>query len=278
MRHLGHIRKSFNVPHQRSTTPEPPPPPRARRPVVTTNVSPAQYRLSKPPGIPVLIEDDETHFSDSPEPDVEDEQLSPTPQRRKSKPRSSAPRPQPLSQTPVHSTPQDIAIIRFEEELGKTGKRKPTRRQSGLITTKMSITTVVPSGHPSDLIPPRPGSPAFGSPLRRDAVLEEEEEVLMVISGAEQDDEEEEDLIAMSVTRRDKKRKSREKEREPEPERLGEPSNEPPRREREKRRSREPDDAPGPLEGKKPKLKDVTNSPPPRPSLANLDITSGGYS
>lgn len=269
LRHLGHMRKSFNVPLQAITTPEAPAP-RARRPTANPNTSPTVPRLARPPTIPGIIEDDESNLPQEPHGYLDEEASSPTPHRRKSKPRSSAARP------PVV---EDVPAVQFDEDMNKSGKRKPTRRPSGLLTTKVAIATVLPT---ESLSPPRPPSPAFGSPLRRAAALEEEEEVLAAISVPEPMDEDEDDEpIAMSVTRRDKRKKSRDSdrpldwERGTELTRDREPVAVESRRDREKRRVRDSDEGPGPLEAKKPKLKDVTNSPPPRPSLATLEIPPG---
>ncbi|KAI0344949.1 hypothetical protein BDW22DRAFT_1353770 [Trametopsis cervina] len=262
MKHFGHMRKSFNISQQASTTPEQSAPPRARRPPPNPNSSPTVPRLARAPTIPGIVEDEEQEddaivFVGEPTP-------SPTPQRRKSKPRASLAR-----------EVEEITLVHFDEELSKAGKRKPTRRQSGLLTAKVAVTV-------SEAVPARPPSPAFGSPLRREAALDEEEEVIAAISATEpMDEDEDEEPIAMTITRRDKKKKTREKdererdrEKEVERDRDRELVAESSRRDREKRRTRDSDDGPGPFETKKPKLKDVTNSPPPRPSLATLEITS----
>lgn len=215
--------------------------------------------MAKAPTIPGIVEDDEAG---------EDMPPSPTPQRRRSKPRASLGR-----------TKEETGTIQFDEDMSKAGKRKPTRRQSGLLTTKMAVTV-------TEIATPRPPSPAFGSPLRRDAASEEEEEAIAMISPAEpMDEDEDEGPIAMTVTRRDKKKKARdldEREREFERDtdsRHGDrtASAESSRRDREKRRTRDSDEASNPFEAKKPKLKDVTNSPPPRPSLATLEIPPGTW-
>lgn len=258
MKHLGLIRKSFNVSRQTSTTPEPPPPPRARRPIPNLDASPTVPRLARPPTIPGITEDDENEAI------MLDEEVvpSPTPQRRKSKPRASM----------VHAK-EEVALIQFDEDLNKAGKRKPTRRQSGLLTTKMAVTV-------AEVVTPRPPSPAFGSPLRRDAALEEEDEVIAAIGVPEpMDEDEDEEPTVMTITRRDKKRKQKDPdEREKDREKEGDPAVvESSRRDREKRRARDSDEVSNPFEAKKPKLKDVTNSPPPRPSLATLEIPQGLY-
>lgn len=212
-------------------------------------------------------------------------EASPSPPRRKSKSRhssssasagssssSSSRLPLPSRDT---SSPVDHDLD-FEEQLSRAGKKKPTRRQSGLLSTTMSITTVTPKGYKTEVISQRPPSPAFGSPLRREAGLEEEEEEVLATLGTGEhvEDDDEEEPIALSITRRDKKKKSRENE-DVEKEYEGGVKRE--REKNEKRRSRDTDGTPGPssYEGKKPKLKDVTNSPPPRPSLATIDSAHG---
>ena len=84
-------------------------------------------------------------------------------------------------------------------------------------------------------------------------------------------------------SRQDRRKKSREKdvevevemERPTERNRDREPIAGGSRRARENRRARDSDEDPRPLDVRKPKLKDVTNSPPPRPSLATLEIPPG---
>ena len=270
MKQLGHIRKSFHVPHK-STTPEPEliqALPRARRPIVDPNVSPPANRIARPPTVPGIFEDEE-------EEDAHNDNYLPSPPRRKSKTRPSSSGSSSGSRLPLPSraaSPPTDDPLDFEEQLSKAGKKKPTRRQSGLLTTTMAITTVTPKGYKTELISQRPPSPAFGSPLRRDAGLDEEEDEVMAVIGVAvpDDDEEEEEPIALSVTRRDRKKKTREKDDEVD-------MIDPGKKDREKRRARDLDGAPGPssYEGRKPKLKDVTNSPPPRPSLATIDLAHG---
>ncbi|KAH8100368.1 hypothetical protein BXZ70DRAFT_939200 [Cristinia sonorae] len=266
MKHLGYIRKSHNIPHGRPSSPESQPHlPRARRPVPNPDASPPPNRLARPPNFPNIHEDDEGNGSspESPGLDHDDDErdaASPTPVLRKSKPRSSgsklplptrAPSPPPL---PAVGAP----VINFDQELTKAGKRKPTRRQSGLLTTSMSITTVTEV--------PRAPSPVFGGPLHRELALEEEEEeVMAVIAGVDGQDDEEPELIAQSILRKEKKKRTREKEKEViGAESESRSSGESVKREKERRRIRDIEEQPAPAaEGsKKSKLKDVTNSPP----------------
>ena len=130
----------------------------------------------------------------------------------------------------------------------------------------MSITTVTSNGYKTEVLSPRPPSPAFGSPLRRDAALDEEEDEMRLAMGADELDDEEDEPIVMAVSRRKRASKDRESDMDRYVEESG-------KKEKEKRRSRDTEAEPGPssYEGKKPKLKDVTNAPPPRPSLATID-------
>ena len=277
MKQLGHIRRSYHVPHK-PTSPEPDPAqalPRARRPPPPDpTASPLAPRIARPPTIPGIFEEEEEDAIDD-----NDYAPSPSPPRRRSKSRSSNSGAAPsssrlplLSHAPSHTTED---LIDFDEHLSKTGKKKPTRRQSGLLSTTMAITTVTPTGYRTELISPRPPSPAFGSPLRRSAGMDEAEEEAMAVMGATRVDGEEgdeEEPIALSVTRREKMKKRRDKEDGSERESMDDG-----KKERERRRIKDIDGAPRPssYDGKKPKLKDVTNSPPPRPSLATIDATHG---
>ncbi|KAL4254435.1 shugoshin family protein [Abortiporus biennis] len=264
MKHLGYIRKSHNIPHSHHTTPETQPlPPRARRPIIDPNVTPPMNRIARPPTIPGIYEDEEPSPSspESPGADEEDEDdlrtLTPSPPtRRKAKPRSSSiPLPTRASSPPPPPNPH-LPTIDFDGHLEQTGKRKPTRRQSGLLTTSMSITTITE-------VKPRASSPTSDPPFRPHAELEEEEEeVLAVIGGV---DGEEPELIAQSITRREKRRTKVSDVKETE---IGST-----RREKERKRSRESEELrPNILEGtKKSRLKDVTNSPPSHSPLPPVD-------
>lgn len=281
IKHLSHIRKSFRVPHGRPSDSEDsqPPPPRAKRPTINPDASPAPNRLAKAPTFPGIFEDDEANAS-SPEDleaDVEEEEEKvPTPvKRKKTKSRLSDSR----LPVPSHSIPAlpdvDVRQIEFEEQLNKVGKRKPTRRQSGLLTS-VSITTVTPSGFSTELVPPRPPSPAFGSPIRREAGLAEEADERRAVSGNE-DEEDEIEVILQSAAKREKKEKERkkertvEKDRDKDKDRQSSSSSSERTKERERKRARDLDlSAPAP-EGSKSKLKDVTNSHPTYPALLEID-------
>lgn len=88
-----------------------------------------------------------------------------------------------------------------------------------------------------------------------------------LVEGDLQDDDELDEPLAVSVTRRDRKRKSKEEEYEREETDVVIESS---KRERDRRRSKALEDPDSPKAGKKPKLRDVTNAPPPRPSLLTI--------
>ena len=180
--------------------------------------------------------------------------------KRKTKSRntssSSSRLPIPLSKSP--SAPVEVLTIDFDDQLGKSGKRRPTRRQSGLLTS-VSITAVT-----ADSLG-RPPSPVPSSPVR-DAMEEDD------LAIAEPDEDEVEVLMQTVAKRERKVKKERDNER------LRETDSdvvEPPRpRERKKHRVAEDSEA---TEGSKPnpKFKDVTNSQASRTALLQLDTTSG---
>lgn len=282
MKHFGLLRKSFNVPHGRSSTPDSPPPLRPQRPVINPNGSPPANRIARPPTFPGITEDDETNLSSPEDVDAdEDHVASPSPiRRRKSKPRPSSSRlPVPSRATPPPEA--QAPEMDLEDQIAKPGKRKPTRRQSGLLTT-VSITTVSSNGFSTEVLPPRPPSPAFGSPLRREVGLAEElEETRAVNEGLEvRVDDDEMEVILQSVSKRIKKDKPRERERDEKDRSKNkdkdkereESSDSSKAREKKEKKSRESEDALGST-GKS-KLKDVTNSQR-RSMLLSLDTNSG---
>lgn len=130
----------------------------------------------------------------------------------------------------------------------------------------MSITTI------TELLPTRTSSLTGYAPNHRQerALEEEEEEVLAVIGGIDGGEDVEPTLIAQSITRREKKKKSRDKdiilEREHEMA-VAESSR------KERRKSREGESQRSSLDGnsRKSRLKDVTNSPPSSSPLPPLD-------
>ena len=271
MKHLGYIRKSHNIPHTNPISPQAQPTAlRARRPVINPEATPPINRIARAPNIPGINEEDEGGGSsnESPDGDPEDDgpPTSPTPPvRKKNKPRSSGsrlPLPTRAPSPPLPPTPQDLPIRDFEDPVLKAGKRKPTRRQSGLLTTSMSITTITEVG------PPRSRSPVLGSPPRQAVLEEEEEEVLAVIGGIDGCEDEGPTLIAQSITRREKKKRFKEKDTpvEREHELIIEGTR------KEKKRVREGEIQRASQDGsRKSRLKDVTKYPPSSSPLPPLD-------
>jgi hypothetical protein len=148
--------------------------------VLNPDASPHANRLARPPRVPEIFEEDEAG-SDAL---AEDGSQSPTPVMRRKKPRSTSsssrvPVPAPTVSPPTLPPPIVATIqVDINESLLKQGKKRISRRQSGLI----NVTSSSGSGSSSSskgrgASPPlRPPSPAFGPPLRRDAGLAEEEE------------------------------------------------------------------------------------------------------
>ncbi|KAN0131155.1 hypothetical protein V8E53_011047 [Lactarius tabidus] len=179
-----------------------------------------------------------------------------------------APRPRPrplLLQAPIVATIQaDI-----DESLLKQNKKRISQRQSGLITVGSGnsssgfIGSSTKSGTTSP--PPRAPSPAFGSPLRRDAGLAEEEEEYAAVHGHRRVDVDEDIELERASSRGKKKRTLAQAQAEEAPA-PAEGS-----REREKRRIRED------FEVTAQRLLDVTNAfGTTRASLPPLDTNVFG--
>ncbi|KAF8061815.1 hypothetical protein FPV67DRAFT_297670 [Lyophyllum atratum] len=258
-KHLGYLRQSFNIP---STSPAPvsPPSPRARKPASNPNSTPSSpqaMRIARPPNFPGIYEDDEPCPSTS---DRESDK-PPSPVLRKSKPKarlsaSRLPLPSRVS-SPPPLLPQASGTFNADLDSAPIPKsRKPSRRQSGLLSVNTDSLSV-----------PRAPSPAFGSPIRREAGLAEEEEEMAAVTGQLQvvDVEEDVDIEAKPPPRKER-RKSRGKDREATDEReSGAECSQP--RERKRTRERMEEETDG---GGKPRLKDVTNS---RAALISIDNT-----
>ncbi|KAH9857442.1 hypothetical protein C2E23DRAFT_804255 [Lenzites betulinus] len=258
MKQLGLIRKSCGVPHSRSPTPESnQPQPRARRPIPDPTVSPPPNRLARAPTVPGIIEDEEHDASSPEDPEAEADSSPTVPRKRKTKSRtsssSSSRLPIPSQKTASPPTIETVHI-EFEDQLGKSGKRRPTRRQSGLLTS-VSITAVT-----ADSLG-RPPSPVPDSPLR-DA---------LEVEGAlgEPDDDEVEAILQAVSRRREKREKESERTRERDVDSVTEAV-----RPRERKKQRAVEDLADVPEGSKSRFKDVTNSQASRTSLPPLDTTS----
>ena len=268
MKSFGSMRKNFNIPSPKSQSPKKEPP-KARRPVLNPNASPHANRLARPPRFPEICEEDEVG-SDA----LEDDRCqSPTPVTRRKKPRStpsashphvlarqSSPTP-PVLQAPIVATIQ----VDIDESLLKQNKKRISRRQSGLITVGSGSSSSGSSSSPKSRAttpPPRAPSPAFGSPLRRDAGLAEEEEEYAAVHGRRRVDADEDVELERASSRGKKKRTLAQAQAEEAPAEAG--------REREKRRLRED------FEVAAQRLQDVTNAFGTRASLPPLDTNVFG--
>ncbi|KAG6872690.1 hypothetical protein C0995_007572 [Termitomyces sp. Mi166 len=253
-KHLAYLRQTFNIPTA-PPMPVPHPSPRARKPPSTVNTdpvsSPQGNRLSRPPNIPGICEEDELSSLTSESELVKPP--SPVLRKVKAKPRLSASRlpvPSRISSPPPQS--YDVFQVGMEPEPASKS-RKPSRRQSGLLSVNAEALSV-----------PRAPSPAFGSPIRRAAGLAEEEEEMAAVNYQLVDLEEDVNSESKPPPKKER-RKSRGKERETleEPDVVVESSK--PRERKKKEKINGETDG-----GGKPRLQDVTNS---RAALISIDNT-----
>lgn len=279
-KHLGFLRHSYNI--DATSPPSSPPPPRARRPVINPTISPQVPRLSRPPDFPGISEHDEGLSSENDhEPCLPELSSSP---RRKTKPKarlsaSRLPLPSRVSSPPLHPSSSARAALQVDVEAPRpnVGKRKPSRRQSGLLAWGGLDT----DGNeiPEKLFLPRIPSPAFGSPIQRSVHLDDDDddeigvvdpdvETNLKVDAAANGNEEH-DLVA-----RKEKRKGKNKESERERERDAGVEVAQVRENRRTREDVEYDNVIG--EGIKSKLKDVTNSPRSRLDLPTPDANTAG--
>lgn len=235
-------------------TPLTPPSPRARRPVLDPNASltSPQFRIARPPNVPGIYEDEEPSLSSS-----EENSKQTTPPRRKSnsKPRLSASKlPLPTrGPSPTPSTPQPpVSGNTDTATVYKPSKRKPSRRQSGLLTVNTELLSV-----------PRSGSPAFGSPIRLEAGRAEEEEEFAAVHGT-LEVEVLQPCIDETIVKKEKRKAKAKEPRESESEKDGTAETAVRPREKEKKRPREEDGS----EAAKNKQKDVSV---PRTALQPID-------
>ena len=269
IRSFGSIRKNFNIPSPKPPSPKKDTLPKARRPTLNPEASPHVNRLARPPRVPGIFEEDEAGSDALPE----DGSQSPTPIIRRKKPRSTSSSSHPAGPGPTISPPTlpppIVATIQVDisESLLKQGKKRISRRQSGLINVTSSSGSGSSSSASSSskgrgISPPlRPPSPAFGSPLRRDAGLAEEEEYEALL-GQRPTNANEELPLERAPSKGKKKRTLMQAQAE---EVLPEDD-----REREKRRLREDPDITGQ------RLQDVTNAFGTRVSLPPLDTNVSG--
>ncbi|EIN07899.1 hypothetical protein PUNSTDRAFT_144391 [Punctularia strigosozonata HHB-11173 SS5] len=191
-KHFGFLHESYNVPRGAPSSPQrDPPPPRARRPVPDPNASPPVPRLARAPTIPGIYEEDEegSHSEEPP---------SPTPARRRTKPRTSISTSSSSSRLPLPTRVSSPPPVDLEEQLAR--RRKPTRRQSGLLA-KVSSDSSSLSGVE------RPPSPAYGSPARLEAGRAERANEV-VATGALVDADEDIDEVVVLPRRKDRDRGS----------------------------------------------------------------------
>ncbi len=194
---------------------------------------------------------------DGDEPELES---SPTPSRKrktKSRTSSSASSRLPVPLSKPSAGPVEVVQIDFDGQLGNSGKRRPTRRQSGLLTS-VSITAVTADGLG------RPPSPVPSSPVR---IAMDEDEL-----AAAEPDEDEVEAILQAVAKRERKAK-----REQDAERMRQADSDAAEasRPRERKKHRVTEDSADAVAGSKSRLKDVTNSQASRSALPQLDPTSG---
>lgn len=234
-------------------TPLTPPSPRARRPILNVNTSPTSppfNRIARPPNIPGIYEDEEPSSSSSEE---TLKQKTPPRKKSKSKPRLSTSKlPLPTrGPSPTPPFPQPTVSYDIETSIiSNSSKRKPSRRQSGLLTVNTESLSV-----------PRSGSPAFGSPIRLEAGRAEEEEELAAVHGMLEVEIPEPD-VGETIVKKEKRKGKAKEQRESEAEKDG--IVEIAVRHREKKRPREEDGS----ESTKFKQKEVSA---PRTALQPID-------
>ncbi|KZV67799.1 hypothetical protein PENSPDRAFT_744402 [Peniophora sp. CONT] len=284
---FGNIRRELSIPLPKQKSPASSPPRVVRRP--DPGLSPHANRLAQAPNFSQIAEEDEGmegNVSPTPEPQLH--------RRRKSGGRSSGsssssgpltsasrvtPTTQPLA--PLLPAPQIVTAIHVDIDdalLAPSTRKRIARRQSGLIGTPAPLPS---SSH--SLTPPRPPSPAFGSPMRRAAGLAEEQEEndLQAQDMPDAEADVEEQLARAAATKKEKRRRLKalavdagETEGESGSARERERDRKERDREKERRRSRHEADEQGGATGPLFSLKDVTNTAlgPGRNTLTPLEI------
>lgn len=212
-------------------------------------------RLARAPNIPGINEDDEATSDEEP---YDKGSLSPLSGARRTWRNeisaSSLPLPARVASPPPLPMPIQVNLVQSTA----SSKRKG-RRQSSLLSVNASVTSVQRG---QGMVPPRAASPAFGSPIRREAGLAEDDEERRVEIMLAQEPilEEAHHEVRPKKEKREKKSKHYEREATPEDTDGGSSS-----RTKEKRRREEPSG-----------LKDVTNSPRSRTLLPPLDTNASG--
>lgn len=259
-KHLGLLRQSFGTPCGPSPKSESHPVPRTRRPVVDPNTSPMIPRLSRAPNIPGINEDDELPSEEEGMGSANPAGLTGYRSARDRSKASTLPVLTRVASPPPLPMPLHVNLT----EKGASTKRK-SRRQSGLLSVNTNVASSTESERGEGLIPPRAASPAFGSPIRREAGLAEDDEERRVDSMQDSGSVLVDDNDYIVRQRKEKKeKKSKQVDRETTPDEIdGATASR--ARERKRRRDEE-------VSG----LKDVTNSPRSRVSLPPLDTNTAG--
>ncbi|KAG7453190.1 uncharacterized protein BT62DRAFT_50846 [Guyanagaster necrorhizus] len=199
-KHLSFLRHTFDI-QQPSVSRTPLLPRATRRPSSTTSSSSPSptNRLSKPPDVPGICEEEE------PSPTSEEEQIEvekpPSPRRKvKTKPRLSA------SKLPL---PSRIASPPPMLDLSSTNmntlRKKAARRQSGLLTVNVDMV------HRDQLSIQRPVTPILGmTQAENEACEEEEEEEAAVYNGLVENVDEED--VGSAKVKKEKRRKYKDKD------------------------------------------------------------------
>ena len=288
-KHLAYLRHTLSINLESTPPPSPVFPPATKPPTQTANACIPGLRIAKPPNFPGIKEEEEPLPSSSGD-ELEGKPNSP---KRKSKSKShhrlsASKLPLPLRATSLSEsmTPHLSHVADNQTGSSSSGttaatKRKGSRRQSGLMSIDMD-----------KLIPPRPASPAFGSPIRLEAARAEEAEEIAVLSGnlevepepehgqPQNDSDQTHPLRSVFKKEKRKPSKSRDKDLSPSPspspphdiddDRGAREYTIEPMRSRDKQRPREDDSENLPLEGTKGKPRHMT-----RAVLQPIDCNTG---
>ncbi|KAG2021298.1 hypothetical protein CC2G_006545 [Coprinopsis cinerea AmutBmut pab1-1] len=172
-RHLNYLRTTLDIPHEVPTPPTPPSPKARRRPErppmdLDPDASPQAMRIARPPTVPGICEEEEP-ISETPPPKRRPSSSSSKSQQQRRLSASNLPLPTNRPTTPAPVVHMDLSVATA------FGKRKPVRRQSGLLSVNMQEDEALSAA--------RPASPAFGSPVRLQAGQAELEEEIAAING-----------------------------------------------------------------------------------------------
>lgn len=286
-KHLAYLRDTFGISLEPTPPSSPVFPPATKPPTQTANACIPGLRIAKPPNFPGIKEEEEPLPSSSDD-ELEEKPNSP---KRKSKSKShhrlsASKLPLPLRATSLsepmtphlsHITDNQTGSSSSSSSSGTTTatKRKTSRRQSGLMSIDMD-----------KLVPPRPASPAFGSPIRLEAARAEEAEEIAILSGnfeieAEPEhgqplNDSDQTHTPHSVLKKEKRKPDKDLSPSPSPphdiddNRGAKECTVEPMKSREKQKVKEDDSEDLPLEGTKGKPRDMT-----RAVLQPIDCNTG---